>query len=288
MQLILDTVSGHICLCWKPRGKYGITSTQRQGKWKSLSHVRLCDPMDYSPWNSPGQNTRVGSRSLLQGIFPTQGLNPGLPHCRRILHQLSHQGSPRILEWVAYPFSNGSSQPRNWTRVSCIAGGFFTNWATSERSKVAQSCPTLCDPMDCNLPGSSVHGIFQATVLEWVAISFSRGSSRPRDQTRVSRIVDRHFTIWATREVLERREQNSNVNSEKFKGEFKCICNRLLLRWVMAMWMFIILFPRHIYVWNILSNFFSIRRWCTQLAGEVQTNGKASWGVAFGPSISGS
>ena len=70
-------------------------------------------------------------------------------------------------------------------------------------SEVAQSCPTLCNPMDCSLPGSSVHGIFQARVLEWVAISFSRGSSRPRDWTQVSRIVGRHFTIWATREDIE-------------------------------------------------------------------------------------
>ena len=83
----------------------------------------------YSPWNSPGQNTGVSSRSLLQGIFPTQGGNPGLPYCRRILYQLNHKGSPRILEWVAYPFSSGSSWPRNWNRVSCIAGRFFTNWA---------------------------------------------------------------------------------------------------------------------------------------------------------------
>ena len=81
----------------------------------------------YSPSNSPGQNTGVGSLSLLQGIFPTQGSNSGLLHCRRILYQLSHKGSPRILEWVAYPFSSGSSQPRNWTGVSCTAGGFFTN-----------------------------------------------------------------------------------------------------------------------------------------------------------------
>ena len=75
----------------------------------------------YSPWNSPGQNTGVGSCSLLQGIFQTQRLNPGLPHCRRILYHLSHQGSSRILEWVAYPFSRGSSPPRNRTGVSCIA-----------------------------------------------------------------------------------------------------------------------------------------------------------------------
>ena len=63
----------------------------------------------YSLWNSPGQNTGVGRLSLLQGIFPTQGSNPGLPHCRQILYQLSHKGNPRILEWVAYPFSRGSS-----------------------------------------------------------------------------------------------------------------------------------------------------------------------------------
>ena len=62
--------------------------------------------------------------------------------------------------------------------------------------------PTLCKPMHCSPPGSSIHGILQARVLEWVAISFSRGSSRPRDWTQVSCIVGRRFTIWATREVL--------------------------------------------------------------------------------------
>ena len=65
-------------------------------------------------------------------------------------------------------------------------------------SEVTQSCPTLCDPMDCSLPGSSVHGIFQARVLEWVTISFSRGSSQPRDWTLVSRVAGRCFTVWAT------------------------------------------------------------------------------------------
>ena len=78
----------------------------------------------HSPWSSPGQNTGGVSLSLLQGIFPTQGSNPGLPHCRRILYQLSHQGSPKILEWGAYPFSSRSSWPRDQTGVSCIAGGF--------------------------------------------------------------------------------------------------------------------------------------------------------------------
>ena len=59
---------------------------------------------------------------LLQGIFPTQEWNWGLLHCRQILYSLSHHGSPRILEWVAYPLSRSSSQPRNQIRVSCIAG----------------------------------------------------------------------------------------------------------------------------------------------------------------------
>ena len=68
-------------------------------------------------------------------------------------------------------------------------------------SEVAQSSPTLCDPVDCSLPGSSVHGILQARILEWVAISFPRGSSQPRDWTQVSHIAGRRFTLWATREA---------------------------------------------------------------------------------------
>ena len=95
----------------------------------------------YSPWNSPGQNTGVGSCSLLQGIFPTQGLNPGLPHCRWILYQLSHQRSPRTLEWdspSAVDLPN--SIPRNWTRVSCIAGRVFTSWAKGARDNSISTC----------------------------------------------------------------------------------------------------------------------------------------------------
>ena len=68
-------------------------------------------------------------------------------------------------------------------------------------SKVAQSCPTLCDPVDCSLPGFSVYGILQARILKWVAISFSRGSSQARNQTLVSCIAGRFFTNWATREA---------------------------------------------------------------------------------------
>ena len=91
------------------------------------------------------------------------------------------------------------------TKVHLVQAMVFpvvTYGCKSEWSEVAQLCPTLCDPMDCNLSGSSVHGIFQAIVLEWIAISFSSGSSWPRYLTQVSRIVDRRFTVWATRESL--------------------------------------------------------------------------------------
>ena len=76
--------------------------------------LTLCDPMD-SPWNSLGQNTGVGSSSLLQGIFPTQESNPGLLHCRQILYQLSKQGSPRIKEANLLKIRN-----HRWLRVTEI------------------------------------------------------------------------------------------------------------------------------------------------------------------------
>ena len=90
-------------------------------------------PQDFSVHgDSPSKNTGMGFHALFQGIFPTQGLSPGLLCCRLILYCLSHQGSPRILEWVAYPFSRGPSQLRNQIRVSCIAGGFFISLTIRE------------------------------------------------------------------------------------------------------------------------------------------------------------
>ena len=87
----------------------------------------------------------------------------------------------RILGWNTMPSSRVSSWPRDWTQISCSASGFFTVEPSGKTSfccevkwsEVAQSCLTLCDPKDCSLPGSSVRGIFQARILEWVAISFS-------------------------------------------------------------------------------------------------------------------
>ena len=106
-----------------------------KGKDYPLQCSCLENPRDRGAWwaavygvaQSWTRLKRLSSNSPSQGMFATKGSNPGLPHCRRILYCLSHQGSPRILEWVAYPFSSGSSQSRDGTRVSCIAGGFFTS-----------------------------------------------------------------------------------------------------------------------------------------------------------------
>ena len=104
--------------------------------WKvkvAQSCPTLCNPMDYTVHGIlQARILEWVAIPFSRGIFPTQGMNPGLLHCRQILYQLSHEGSPRIQEWVGYPFSRGSSQPRSWTRVSSIAGGFLTNWVIRE------------------------------------------------------------------------------------------------------------------------------------------------------------
>ena len=85
-----------------------------------------------SPWGFSRQEYWSGLPCPPLGELPNQGLNPDLSHCRQILYHLRHHGSPRTLEWVAYPFSGGSSQPRTWSGVSCISGRSFTSWAIRE------------------------------------------------------------------------------------------------------------------------------------------------------------
>ena len=116
----------------------------------------------------------------------------------------------RILEWVTIPFSRGSFQPRDQTQVSCIVSRFFNVWATREAIYMCKpknkhmllSSVWLLNSMDCSPPGSSVHGILQAGIMEWVAISFSRGPSQPKDQIQVSCLAGGFFIVWATREAL--------------------------------------------------------------------------------------
>ena len=93
-------------------------------------------------------------------------------------------------------------------------GRYFYIWVTI--CLVAQSCPTLCHPMDCSPPGTSVHGILQARTLEWVSMPFSKESSQSRDQTWVSHIAGRLFTVWATKEApwaLEFKKNSSDCES---------------------------------------------------------------------------
>ena len=131
--------------------------------------------MDYSlpgssvHGDSAGKNTGVGCHALLQRIFPTQESILHLPHCRWILYHLSHQGSPRILEWVAYPFSSRSSQSRNEIGVFCIAGGFFTSWATREGNgtPLQYSCLEKSHGW-ISLVGYSPWGCKQLNTTEWL------------------------------------------------------------------------------------------------------------------------
>ena len=109
---------------------------------ESLRPVRLSmTPRTIQPMEFSRPEYWSGDPFPSLGDLPNPGSNPGLLHCRQILCQLSHQGSPRILEWVAYPFSRGSSQPGNPAGVSCIAGGFFTDWAMRVCQGPAQMPP---------------------------------------------------------------------------------------------------------------------------------------------------
>ena len=121
----------------------------------------------------------------------------------------------RIREWVAFPVSRGSSQPTDRTKVSRIAGGFFTSW---KKSEVAQSCPTLCNPMDCSPPGSSVHGISQAGIPEWAAISLSTLPAEPHVNQITSNNLKAHLkhniplnvlSFWESSKTCMPRSQTS-------------------------------------------------------------------------------
>ena len=109
-------------------------------------------------------------------------------------------------------------------------------------NKVAQSCLTLCNPMDCSLPGFSIHGILQARIPKWVFISFFRRSSQPKDQTQVSHIAGRLFTIWTTREVtlLSKNTSKLQLHTEKLLLYIQLHIEKFLLSATqrLAKWLF--------------------------------------------------
>ena len=113
---------------------YPVLCLVAQSAW--LLWPKDCSPPGSSVRvDSPGKNTRVGCHALLQGIFPVQGSNPRLPHRRWILYHLSHQGSPRILQWVVCPFSRGSSWPRNWARPPALQADSLATELSGKPSK---------------------------------------------------------------------------------------------------------------------------------------------------------
>ena len=150
---------------YQPQFKHSFKNVLKIQVLVSQSCLTLYDPMDCS---LPG--------SSVHGIFQA-----------------------RVLEWDAIAFSRIWGKELHFVHL-CISSHFLVQPAlahcliSSCCCLVAQSCPTLCDPMDCSPPGSSVHGISQARILEWVAISFSRRSSQPRDRIHVSSLAGRFFT----------------------------------------------------------------------------------------------
>ena len=126
-------------------------------EWVSESYSVMSDSLRphglNSLWNSPGQDTGVGSFSLLQGIFPTQGSNPGLPHCRWSLYQLNHKGSPRTLEWVAYPFSRDLPN-QGWAIREAWKE---EKWTTKKKGKIY--------PPECRVSENSKER--QESLLKW-------------------------------------------------------------------------------------------------------------------------
>ena len=131
-----------------------------------------------------------------------------------------------------------------WDHLTCLLRNLYADQeatirnrygTTGKESESAQSCPTLCDPMDCVLPGFSVHGFFQAMVLNWVAISFSKGSSRPRNRTRVSHIAGRSFTIWPTREAWNNRQVPNGKGISQSCMFSPCLFN-LYAKYIRELW----------------------------------------------------
>ena len=174
-----------------------LIKTIRQMQWyaherESLSNSvvsALCNTMDCSP---PGSSVHGNLQTRIPewaAIPFSRGSNLGLLRCRQILYCLSHQGSPEVfLDKLDFKFYESQEH------AYCTHPLSHTVTATAKLLS-----HVLCDRMDCSLPGSSVYGILQTRILEWVSISSSRGSSQLRDQTRLSCIAGRFFSVWATK-----------------------------------------------------------------------------------------
>ena len=183
--------------------------------------------------------------------------------CRLLLFYATTTNHFSIRLWHAtksgFYTTTGYDQFSGWTEKK-LQSTSQSQWV----SEFAQSCLTLCDPMDCrSLPRFTVHGIFQARALEWVAVSFYRGSSSPRDRTRVSHIGGRCFTIWATREVPNLHEKRK----KKDHGHCLVVCCQYDLLQFSESW-------QNHYIWEVWSaNQWDAPKAATSAAGIGQQKG---------------
>ena len=152
------------------------------------------------PFSFPLQSFPASGSFPMTQLFASGGQSIGVSASALVLSVNIHDWFP--LGWTGrISLHTGGMQPFLHTDKTF---GSFSLGKCKEGSEglVTQLCPILCDPMDCSLSGSSVHGILQASILEWVAVHFSRGSSRSKDWTRISCLAKRFFTVWATQEAL--------------------------------------------------------------------------------------
>ena len=133
----------------------------------------------------------------------------------------------RIRQFITYTESNQKSKPKGFVRVS-YSGLCPHSQKKKSKMLLSQSCLTLFNPMDYSPPGSSVHGILQARILEWITISFSRGSSWSRDRIQVSCIAGRFFTIWDTREASHMKKDDIETKGARWRKPR--LWNTLLLK----------------------------------------------------------
>ena len=195
---------------WTIAHQASLSITNSQSLLKLLSSIRWCHPtisLSVLPFSSHLQPFPASGSFSRSQFFASGGQRIGVSASASIL-------PINIEDWFPLGWTGLILQSKGLSRIFSnttiqkhqFFGAQFSLMSNSHihiesESEVAQSCPPLCNPMDCSLPGSSIHGIFQARILEWVAISFSRRSSLPRDWTWISRIVGRCFTAWTTREA---------------------------------------------------------------------------------------
>ena len=184
--------------------------------WMS-SFIGLVSESIRLPNGTVEENLPVNARDARDGgLIPGSGRSPGVGNGNLLQYSCLESSMDRGT-WQA----TVHGVTKSWTWLKWLSTHIRVHQETETRagilvvkvgkSEVAQSCLTLCNPMGCSIPGSTIHGIFQARVLEWVAISFSRRSSRPRDWTWISRIAGRCFTVWVTREAF-----SSELNIKKW------------------------------------------------------------------------